>query len=76
MHLEFSSMGTVPQAPEVILQQHANGTKPSASTLGPPNLSRYGPNLATPVSAFPPMSRMRDTSQITIESVRKRLQER
>lgn len=60
----------------MILQQHANGTKPVVPGMGPPDLSRYGPNLATPASAFPPMSRMRDTSQITIESVRKRLQER
>ncbi|KAK7107892.1 PAX3- and PAX7-binding protein 1-like isoform X2 [Littorina saxatilis] len=67
----------VKQAPEVILQQHTNGAKSTAVTSrGPPDLSRYGPNLATPLPSLAPMSRTSDTSQITIESVRRRLEER
>nr|KAG5694080.1 hypothetical protein BaRGS_033699 [Batillaria attramentaria] len=66
----------VKQAPEVILQQHTNGAAMPGVKV-PPDLSRYGPNLATPIqTSMPAMSKMVDTSQITIESVRKRLQER
>ncbi|XP_076444487.1 PAX3- and PAX7-binding protein 1-like [Babylonia areolata] len=68
----------VKQAPEVILQQHMNGsqaTAVAATTSSGPDLSRYGPNLATPMPFQTPLS-AGDTSQITLESVRKRLQER
>jgi hypothetical protein len=58
------------------MQAQTNGSKPTAP--GPPDLSRYGPNLALPAPPvpMPALSRSTDSSQITIESVRKRLQER
>ncbi|KAL8611073.1 hypothetical protein ACOMHN_064364 [Nucella lapillus] len=74
----------VKQFPEVILQQHTNGSQgtaaaaaavAAAASSGPPDLSRYGPNLATPMPFQTPLS-AGDSSKITLESVRKRLQER
>ncbi|XP_025097837.1 PAX3- and PAX7-binding protein 1-like isoform X2 [Pomacea canaliculata] len=59
------------QAPEALLQQHTNGT-----ISRQPDLSAYGPNLARPAVSYHTMSKMPDISEITIESVRKRLQER
>ena len=57
-------------------QQHVNGCNAGTGSISGPDLSIYGPNLATPVPMIPQALNNMDFSQITIDSVRRCLQER